>query len=118
MAAVAASAGLFQHGLIPKFLEIKSRHVADALMTEMQNSESAIAAGFLQKAEVASEATWKIIISGMAQGGAAPEVDTTYKNENERDESDPTQFWLSRKTAPTIVSRRGKPYRRRNSKIN
>ena len=77
MAAAAASAGLLEHGLIERLLEAKACQVVDALIAEMHNSERAKAAAFLKKAEIASEGHWKMIISGMGQGGAAPEVDTS-----------------------------------------
>ena len=59
MASAAANAGLFDHGLMERLLEIKARHVADALMSERHDSEKVKAAAFLKKAEEAFENQWK-----------------------------------------------------------
>ena len=91
MASAAANAGLFDHGLIERLPEVKARQVADALMPELHDSEKVKAAAFLKKAKEASENQWKRIITGMGQGGAAPEIDTTYTGEDESDEGGPTQ---------------------------
>ena len=79
------------HGVIERLLEVKVRQVADALMSELHDSEKVKAAAFLKKAEEAFENQWKRIITGMGQGGAAPEIDTTFKGKDESDEGGPTQ---------------------------
>ena len=40
-------------------------------------------AAFLQVAEEASETQWRTIITALGQGGAAKELDTTYKEDCE-----------------------------------
>ena len=79
MASAAANAGLLDHGLTERLLEVKARQVAGALMSELRDSEKVKAAAFLKKSEDAFEKHWRRIITGMGQGGAAPEIDTAYK---------------------------------------
>ena len=64
MASAAANAGLLDHGLIERLLEVKARQVAGALMSELHDGEKVKAAAFLKNAEEAFENQWKRIITG------------------------------------------------------
>ena len=89
IAAFAARAGVLDQGLIERLLEIKARQAADALTAELHGSERAKAAVFLQKAEEASETQRRRIITGLGEEGAAPQLDTTYREAYESDGGEP-----------------------------